>query len=161
LVELGALPSNRLEALRANRLGQYSIRVNVQWRICFKWPEGAEGPSEVEIVDYHGRNSCMSRPAIHPGEVLGDELTEIGVTPAALAREIAVPPNRISQILRGRRNITGDTALRLGHWFGTSPRFWLNLQSSYDIRLAQEKAGEEIAQLPVRGAGRVSESARE
>jgi addiction module HigA family antidote len=103
----------------------------------------------------------MSRPAIHPGEILADELTEIGVTPAALAREIAVPPNRISQILRGRRNITGDTALRLGHWFGTSPRFWLNLQSSYDIRLAEEKAGEEIARLPVRGAGTVSESARE
>jgi addiction module HigA family antidote len=103
----------------------------------------------------------MSRPAIHPGEILGDELTEIGVTPAALAREIAVPPNRISQILRGRRNITGDTALRLGHWFGTSPRFWLNLQSSYDIRLAQEKAGEEIARLPVRGVGRASESTRE
>ena len=103
----------------------------------------------------------MSRPAIHPGEILGEELTEIGVTPAALAREIAVPPNRISQILRGRRNITGDTALRLGHWFGTSPRFWLNLQSSYDIRLAEEKAGEEIARLPVRGAGRASESAHE
>jgi antitoxin HigA-1 len=78
-----------------------------------------------------------------------------------LAREIAVPPNRISQILRGRRNISGDTALRLGQWFGTSPRFWLNLQSSYDIRLAQEKAGEEIARLPVRGTGRGSESAPE
>jgi addiction module HigA family antidote len=100
----------------------------------------------------------MSRPAIHPGEILADELTEIGVTPAALAREIAVPPNRISQILRGRRNITGDTALRLGHWFGTTPRFWLNLQSSYDLRLAQEKAGEEIARLPVRGTGNASES---
>jgi len=52
LAELGALPSNRLEALRANRLGQYSIRINIQWRICFKWLEGAEGPSDVEIVDY-------------------------------------------------------------------------------------------------------------
>ena len=103
----------------------------------------------------------MSRPAIPPGEILADEQTAFGVTPAALAREIAVPPNRISQILRGRRNITGDTALRLGHWFGTSPRFWLNLQSSYDIRLAEEKAGAEIARLPVRRAGKVSESARE
>jgi addiction module HigA family antidote len=103
----------------------------------------------------------MSRPAIHPGEILNDELTEIGVTPAALAREIAVPPNRISQILRGRRNITGDTALRLGHWFGTSPRFWLNLQCSYDIRLAEEKAGAEIARLPVRGAGPASQPERE
>jgi addiction module HigA family antidote len=92
----------------------------------------------------------MKRPAIHPGEILADELIEIGVTPAALARDIAVPPNRISQILRGRRNITGDTALRLGHWFGTSARFWLNLQTAYDIRQAEEQAGEEIARLPIR-----------
>ena len=90
----------------------------------------------------------MSRPAIHPGEILGDELTEIGVTPAALAREIAVPPNRISQILRGRRNITGDTALRLAHFFGTTAEFWLNLQSLYEIRIAQRKSGKSIKALP-------------
>jgi addiction module HigA family antidote len=100
----------------------------------------------------------MKRPAIHPGEILADELTEIGVTPAALARDIAVPPNRISQILRGRRNITGDTALRLGHWFGTSARFWLNLQTAYDIRQAEEQAGEEIARLPIRRDGGASRS---
>lgn len=94
----------------------------------------------------------MTRPAIHPGEILADELQEIGVSPSALAREIAVPPNRISQIIRGRRNITGDTALRLGHWFGTSAQFWLNLQTSYDIRVAVAKAGEEIARLPIRVA---------
>jgi len=92
----------------------------------------------------------VARPAIHPGEILADELSELGVTPTALAREIAVPANRISQIIRGRRNISGDTALRLGHWFGTSAQFWLNLQSAYEIRLAQEKAGEEISRLPVR-----------
>jgi addiction module HigA family antidote len=101
--------------------------------------------------------SMVSRPAIHPGEILADELIEIGMTAAALAREIAVPPNRLSQIIRGRRNISGDTALRLGHWFGMSPQFWLNLQSSYDIRLAQEKAGEEIARLPVRKDSRAVE----
>jgi antitoxin HigA-1 len=100
----------------------------------------------------------MTRPAIHPGKILADELTELGMTPAALAREIAVPPNRISQIIRGRRNISGDTALRLGHWFGTSAQFWLNLQSSYEIRLAQEKAGDEIARLPVRKGGGAVES---
>src|SRR5271169_5378750 len=100
----------------------------------------------------------MTRPAIHPGEILGDELRDLGVTPSALAREIAVPPNRISQIVRGRRSIPGDTALRLGHWFGTSAQFWLNLQSAYEIRLAQEKAGEEIAQLPVRKGGDAVES---
>ena len=99
----------------------------------------------------------MARPAVHPGEILADELVEISVTPSELARQIAVPANRISEIIRGRRSITGDTALRLGHWFGNSAQFWLNLQSAYEIRVAQEKAGREIARLPVRreaaGAG--------
>ena len=59
----------------------------------------------------------MSRPPVHPGEILADELAEIGITPTELARQIAVPPNRLGQIIRGRRAVTGDTALRLGHWF--------------------------------------------
>lgn len=92
----------------------------------------------------------MARPPIHPGEILADELQEIGVTPTALSRQIDVPANRITQIIHGQRGITGDTALRLGHWFGTSAQFWLNLQSAYDIRVAQDKAGREIAKLPVR-----------
>jgi len=92
----------------------------------------------------------MARPSIHPGEILADELTELGITPTELSRQIRVPPNRLSQIIHGRRGITGDTALRLGHWFGTNPQFWLNLQSAYDIRLAEERAGQEIASLPVR-----------
>jgi len=94
----------------------------------------------------------MSRPAIHPGEVLADELAELDITPTELSRQIRVPPNRISQIIHGRRGITGDTALRLGHWFGTNPQFWLNLQSAYELRVAEEQAGEEIATLPVRTA---------
>ncbi len=92
----------------------------------------------------------MTRPAIHPGEILADELTELGVSPTELSRLINVPPNRVTQIIHGRRGITGDTALRLGHWFGSSAQFWLNLQSAYDIRVAEEKAGKEIARLPVR-----------
>ena len=76
----------------------------------------------------------MPLTATHPGEVLADELRELGVTPTELSRQIAVPPNRISQIIQGKRAITGDTALRLGHWFQTSPQFWLNLQSAYDLR---------------------------
>lgn len=94
----------------------------------------------------------MARPAIHPGEVLRDELEELGVTPTELARQIAVPPNRISQIVGGRRSITGDTALRLGHWFGSSPEFWLNLQSAYDLRIAAQAAGRRISRLPTRRA---------
>jgi addiction module HigA family antidote len=92
----------------------------------------------------------MARPAIHPGEILADELEELGVTPTELSRQINVPPNRITQIIKGQRNVTGDTALRLGHWFGTSAQFWLNLQSAYDIRVAEEALGAEIAALPTR-----------
>jgi addiction module HigA family antidote len=92
----------------------------------------------------------MARSPIHPGEILADELHEIGVTPTDLARQINVPTNRVTQIIHGRRGITGDTALRLGHWFGNSAQFWLNLQSAYDIRMAELKAGKEIAALPVR-----------
>jgi addiction module HigA family antidote len=90
------------------------------------------------------------RPPIHPGEVLGDELAELGLSAAELARQIDVPPNRISQLLRGRRAVTGDTALRLGHWFGGSGQFWLNLQSAYDLRLAEEQSGIAIRKLPTR-----------
>src|ERR1700722_16874224 len=97
----------------------------------------------------------MPRPAIHPGEILADELTELGVTPTELSRQIKVPPNRVTQILHGRRGITGDTALRLGHWFGTSAQFWLNLQSAYDFWVGGEKGGKESPHLPPRPAGPV------
>ena len=92
----------------------------------------------------------MLMRAVHPGVVLKDELDELGVTPTEFARQIDVPPNRISQIIAGKRAMTGDTALRFGHWFGTDPQFWLNLQSAYENRRAEEKAGREIARLPVR-----------
>jgi addiction module HigA family antidote len=90
----------------------------------------------------------MPRPAIHPGEILADELAELGVTPTELSRQINVPPNRVTQIIHGRRGISGDTALRLGHWFGANAQFWLNLQGSYDLRVAEQRAGREIARLP-------------
>ena len=92
----------------------------------------------------------MFMRAVHPGEVLKDEFNELGVTPTEFARQIDVPPNRISQIIAGKRAVTGDTALRFGHWFGVEPQFWLNLQSAYEIRIAEEKAGREIARLPSR-----------
>jgi addiction module HigA family antidote len=95
----------------------------------------------------------MSRPPIHPGEILADELKEIGVTPTELARQVQVPPNRISEIIRGRRSITGDTALRLGHWFGSTPQFWINLQSAYDLRVAAQQADGAIERLPRRAGG--------
>ena len=92
----------------------------------------------------------MFMRAVHPGEVLEDELDGLGVTPTEFARQIDVPPNRVSQIIAGKRAVTGDTALRLGHWFGTDPQFWLNLQGAYEIRIAEERTGQEIARLPLR-----------
>jgi antitoxin HigA-1 len=86
----------------------------------------------------------MTRPAIHPGEILKDELSELGISAAELARILHVPTNRITQILNGKRSITADTALRLGQWFGTGAELWLNLQKSYELRLAQQQIGEEI-----------------
>ena len=92
----------------------------------------------------------MARTPIHPGEILADELGELGISPTELSRQIRVPANRISQIINGKRAITGDTALRLAHWFGTNPQFWMNLQALYDVRLAEQEAGEEIKALPTK-----------
>jgi antitoxin HigA-1 len=90
----------------------------------------------------------MPLPAIHPGEHLAEELKQLGMSAAELARNLGVPTNRITGILNGQRAITGDTALRLAHFFGTSAQFWLNLQSLYELRLAQRKVGKSIRNLP-------------
>jgi antitoxin HigA-1 len=87
---------------------------------------------------------------IRPGEILADELEGLGVSPTELSRQIRVPPSRISQIINGKRAVTGDTALRLAHWFGTSVQFWMNLQALYDVRLAEQKAGKETRALPTK-----------
>jgi addiction module HigA family antidote len=94
----------------------------------------------------------MARTPIHPGEILAEELEALGVSPTGLSRQIRVPANRITQIVNGKRAITGDTALRLAHWFGTSPQFWMNLQTLYDVRVAEQQAGAEIRSLPTRPA---------
>ena len=90
----------------------------------------------------------MASRAIHPGEHLAEELDALDMSAAELARRLKVPTNRVTSILNGHRAISGDTALRLGHFFGTTPQFWLNLQSLYEIRLAEEKSGKAIKKLP-------------
>ncbi len=92
----------------------------------------------------------MFMRAVHPGEVLKGELEESGISPTEFARRIGVPPNRVSQIIAGKRSVTGDSALRLGHWFGVEPEFWLKLQAQYDIVLAERRAGKAIRCLPTR-----------
>ena len=86
--------------------------------------------------------------ATHPGEILRDELDELGVVPAEFARQIDVPPNRVSQIISGKRSVTADTALRFGHWFGVDPVFWTNLQSQFDLAAAHRRIGTSIRSLP-------------
>ena len=90
----------------------------------------------------------MAIAAIHPGEHLAEELEALNLSAAELARKLNVPTNRVTQILNGSRSVTGDTALRLAHFFGTSAQFWLNLQSLYDLRLAEQKVGKSIKELP-------------
>ena len=90
----------------------------------------------------------MTREPIHPGETLREDLEALGMSAAELARRIEVPVNRITEILKGRRAVTGDTALRLGRFFGTSGEFWLNLRKLYELRRAESERGAEIGRLP-------------
>ena len=100
----------------------------------------------------------MARTPIHPGEILKDELAGMGVNAAQLARYIKVPNNRLYQILDGKRAITADTALRLGKWFGMSAAFWLNLQNSYELRMAEKAIAREIQAIPTRNRDELSEA---
>ena len=94
----------------------------------------------------------MARTPIHPGEILREELELLGISAAEFARQLKVPTNRITGILNEKRALTADTALRLGHWFGTSAEMWLNLQKLYELRLAENEKGAEIRKLPKRRA---------
>jgi len=92
----------------------------------------------------------MNRTPIHPGEILADELEELSLSAAELARSIDVPANRITQIIARKRAITADTALRLGQYFGMSADFWMNLQKAYELDLARQEVGESLANIPRR-----------
>jgi addiction module HigA family antidote len=94
----------------------------------------------------------MARTPIHPGEILREELELLGMSAAEFARQLNVPTNRITGILNEQRGITADTALRVGHWFGTSAEMWLNMQKLYELRLAEREKGAEIRKLPKRKA---------
>ncbi len=103
----------------------------------------------------------MARTPIHPGEILGDELEEIGISSAELSRTLRVPPNRISQLVAGKRAMTADTALRLARYFGTSADLWMNLQKTYELDLARNEAGKAINSIPQRKPARCAAPAAE
>jgi addiction module HigA family antidote len=96
------------------------------------------------------KEKIMARTPIHPGEILADELQEIGLSAKKLADVIEVPPNRLYQLLAGKRNVTADTALRLSQYFGMSADFWMNLQSTYELDLARQQVGKAIQRIPRR-----------
>jgi addiction module HigA family antidote len=101
------------------------------------------------------KETAMARTPIHPGEILADELKEIGLTAKKLADVIEVPPNRLYQILAAKRNMTADTALRLSQYFGMSADFWMNLQSAYELDLARQENGKAIQRIPRRAVARL------
>lgn len=90
----------------------------------------------------------MFKRAVHPGEILKEELEELGMAPTEFARQIDVPSNRVGQIIAGKRSVSADTALRFGHWFGVEAQFWLNLQTQFDLAVAEENIGAELQDLP-------------
>ena len=86
--------------------------------------------------------------ALYPGEILKEDLADVGISAAELARDLRVPPNRITRIINGQQSITADTALRLAHWFGTGAQYWLNLQRNYDLAIAKSDVGPVVRKLP-------------
>jgi addiction module HigA family antidote len=147
LRDIASPPGNRLEALHGDRSGQHSIRINDQFRLCFIWTQ--QGPTNVEIVDYHWGAVSVTKNGmrpVHPGEILREDfLAEMGMSANALAKALHVPAPRVNDIVRERRGVSADTALRLARYFGSTPQFWLNLQSAYDLRCAEIAAGRRIA----------------
>jgi addiction module HigA family antidote len=147
LTDLLIPPGNRLEKLTGDRAGQYSIRINQQWRI---WATAGRTPgqkmwrsSTIAREEPVTENTVM--PPVHPGEILLEEfLQPLSVSQYQLAKAIDVPARRINEIVHGQRRITADTALRLSRYFGTSERFWLNLQSRYDLETEKDRLGTEL-----------------
>jgi addiction module HigA family antidote len=145
---------------RGGRSQEYSIRINEQCRIWFVWTSA--GPTRFEIVDYHvaigGTHSLPTakRPPTHPGAILHlDFLEPLSMAQVELASRLRVPFQRVNQIVRQRRAIAPDPALRLAQLFGMAPVFWLDLQQAWDLHGAVSgPSAREIAQIkPVKGAG--------
>jgi addiction module HigA family antidote len=125
LADLRLPPGNRLEMLNGARRGQYSIRINRQWRICFRWQEGRPRMSRSSTTT----TDPELLPHPHPGEILAEEfMRPLGLSQNALARSLHVPPLRINELVQGKRAVTADTDLRLARYFGTSEGFFLGLQ---------------------------------
>ncbi len=167
--ELAIPPGNRLERLGGDRKGQYSIRINDQYRICFHWEPGMRTTSKSRITISRRRGSATRQrhrlvarrlprvqPPTHPGEMLLHEfLVPLGVSQSAFAVRLGISFPRLNEIVRGKRAVTPDTALRLGRVLRMSADFWLGLQQDWDLWHAMRtKKAARIAELePLRRSG--------
>ena len=144
--DLRSPPANRLEKLSGDREGQYSIRINDQWRICFSLARRRRLRGRDLRLPLKGAHMTEKRlPPVHPGEVLLEEfLKPLGLSQNRLGLSIGVHPRRINEIVLRKRRVTAETALRLARYFGTSPQFWLGLQSDYDLDVAADELGERL-----------------
>jgi addiction module HigA family antidote len=139
-------PGNRLEKLKGDRKGFWSIRINEQCRICFRWDGQDARFLTITKIARMGSMSIPRKPEqrgvpVHPGEFLREDfLVPLGLSANALALALRVPVTRVSEIVRERRGITADTALRLARYFGTTPDFWMKMQMSYDLALADRES---------------------
>src|ERR1035437_7137720 len=149
LNDLAAFRGNRLETLTATARVSLAAVSTINGGFASSGQKGllVQQMLKLSIIT---EETQMARTAIHPGEHLADELKELNMSAAELARQIDVPVNRVTGIINAQRGVTADTALRLGHWFGTSPDFWLNLQMLYELRLAQREIGKRVERLPRR-----------
>jgi addiction module HigA family antidote len=148
LEDLRVPPDNRLEALKGDRRGQHSIRINVQWRICLPGPTPARKASR-SWTTAEEVNEMSKLAPIHPGEVLMEDFIEpLGITQHKVAVAIGVPPRRINEIVHGKRRITADTALRLSRYLGTTDLFWINLQNRYELEVQRDALGDAPRQHP-------------
>jgi len=144
LEDLAIPPGNRLEALKGDRRGQWSIRASEQWRICFIW-DGTKTVA-IEVVDYiEGIMAKRKIRPVHPGRILFEEFMEpAGISQYRLAQATGLSQMQIGNIIRGRRSISAETALRLERALGMSAQTWMNLQMLYDLEKATLESGTEI-----------------
>jgi addiction module HigA family antidote len=148
LSDLRVPPGNRLEALKGDRAGQYSIRVNDQWRICFVWREEVQPMSKSSTI-----TDVDQLPNPTPGEILlEDFLRPLGLSQTALAVAVRVPPRRINEIVLGKRAVTADTDLRLTRYFGLTPGFFLGLQADHDLMARRREIGPDLEAIKPRAA---------
>ena len=145
LRDLLAPPGNRLEALKGDRSGQHSIRINNQWRICFVWRGATRSRWKLWIIikDFMSERKDRLDP-VHPGDVLREDFISRWLSAYAVAKAIGATPIAISEIIRRKRAVSAEMALKLGRLFNVSPELWMGIQADYDLEIARDRSEAEI-----------------